>query len=118
MKDKILKRASWGKDLACLRRKEGMTQAQFAEKIGCSVVSVADWETEKKTPRSYTFKKLQKIFPDLPCPKWRNVDRADGFVSLWIDAETKSWLRLESNKSGISRSELIRRIIREVMEND
>ncbi len=54
----LLKR--FGTRLAALRHKQGLTQAQLAEKVNMSVVAIAYLETGKRWARIGTLAKLSK----------------------------------------------------------
>lgn len=50
------------KNLALLRKKSGLTQMQFAKKIGVSTSTVAMWETGQRKPDYHTIMKLCRFF--------------------------------------------------------
>jgi putative transcriptional regulator len=41
-------------DVKSIRRKYGLSQAQFADRFGFSVAAVRDWEQKRKTPEGAT----------------------------------------------------------------
>ena len=41
-------------DVKSIRRKYGLSQAQFADRFGFSVAAVRDWEQKRKTPKGAT----------------------------------------------------------------
>jgi putative transcriptional regulator len=41
-------------DVKCVRRRLGLSQAQFAHRFGFSVAAVRDWEQNRKTPEGAT----------------------------------------------------------------
>lgn len=51
---------AFGKHLAKLRKARGHTQAELAEKIGVSHLSLAYFETGRRWPRPVTLKKIAK----------------------------------------------------------
>ncbi|MBQ8604215.1 MAG: helix-turn-helix domain-containing protein [Oscillospiraceae bacterium] len=50
------------KNLAFLRKKSGLTQMQFAKKIGVSTSTVAMWETGRRKPDYPTIMKICRFF--------------------------------------------------------
>ncbi len=50
------------KNLAFLRKKNGLTQMQFAKKIGVSTSTVAMWETGQRKPDYNTIMKICRFF--------------------------------------------------------
>jgi len=50
------------KNLAFLRKKSGLTQMQFAKKIGVSTSTVAMWETGQRKPDYHTIMKICRFF--------------------------------------------------------
>lgn len=54
--DKLAQR--FGKQLALQRKRQGLTQAQLAEQVGMSVVSIAYLETGKRWARLATLRML------------------------------------------------------------
>ena len=51
-----------GKQLRELRRKNNMTQAQLANKVGVSTGAIGLWETNKREPDNQTLLKFAEIF--------------------------------------------------------
>ena len=60
-----LKKYSLGCCLKRLRWKNGLTQKEFAELIGCSQPSVSMWERESCVPYGQTLEKITELY-DLP----------------------------------------------------
>ena len=50
------------KNLAFLRKKSGLTQMQFAKKMGVSTSTVAMWETGRRKPDYHTIMKICRFF--------------------------------------------------------
>lgn len=93
-----------------LRKKEQLTQAQFAERIGVSKTSVASWETDVYSPEGENLDKLMRIFnvsadyllgkTDIPQPA------SFPFIAIlrdWIDEPDSGGIDALAKKSGISR---------------
>lgn len=53
---------SIGKNIKALRESHGLTQAEFAKKIGVSDKTVSAWELEERTPRMGPVEKICKEF--------------------------------------------------------
>lgn len=51
-----------GKAIKSLRNKQGMTQAELAERIGMSVNAVSAWELGKSFPPKYSIKRICDAF--------------------------------------------------------
>jgi transcriptional regulator with XRE-family HTH domain len=67
--------------LATLRQTLGLSQAELAEKIKCSRVSLICWETNKTTPRRKRLKKWLKALSDAILEvKDNEKRRSDGAV--------------------------------------
>lgn len=47
--------------LKLAREKLGLTQQQFAEKIGAHPKALREWEQNKRTPRGFTLKALNDV---------------------------------------------------------
>ena len=58
----ISKDVSLMKNLAMLRKKSGLTQMQFAKKIGVSTSTVAMWESGRRKPDYNTIMKICRFF--------------------------------------------------------
>ena len=74
-----------------LRNQRSLTQAQLAEMVGVSNVTLGKWENGKSTPADETIAHLATIFAvaakDIDFP--RNTDRQNGTSSWYATPETK-----------------------------
>jgi putative transcriptional regulator len=73
-----------------IRLEAGLTQEQFATKIGVSFPTVNRWENQKAKPSPLALQKLQKIFLSLKKRNQlkHNPDNEDEF--LYASLETKN----------------------------
>lgn len=46
------------------RKKLGLTQAEFAESIGCSIQAVQAWEIDRRNPKPQTFRAILELIID------------------------------------------------------
>lgn len=53
---------SFGKNLKALRKFQGMSQREFAEKMETTQQRVSEWECDKIEPSLYNIMKILKIF--------------------------------------------------------
>jgi putative transcriptional regulator len=59
-----------------LRRQLGLTQEQFARKVGVTCGTVNHWENEKRTPHPYLIHRLLEIKKELSEGKGENPKKA------------------------------------------
>lgn len=73
-----------------IRIETGLTQEQFATKLGVSFPTVNRWENQKAKPSPLAFQKLQKLFLSLKKRNQlkNNPDNTDEFVC--VSPETKN----------------------------
>jgi DNA-binding transcriptional regulator YiaG len=50
--------------IKALRAKLGLTQAQFAERIGVSTAAVITWENEQRVPGRIALRLISQAFPN------------------------------------------------------
>lgn len=53
-----------GKKIKSLRQKLGLTQIQFAAKIGVSKVSIINWETGRRKPMPMAYNRLIELMSE------------------------------------------------------
>ena len=74
----------FGNKIAELRKKNGLTQAELAEKCNLNIRSIQRIESGKVVPRAYTVKILSKeLESELPLPETERLHRLKSFVSLF-----------------------------------
>lgn len=64
-----------GQRIKNVRKKLGMSQRQFAQLLGVTQVSVATWETDKKTPSQMAQRFIDLIGTLRPSMLWITLNR-------------------------------------------
>lgn len=83
--------ADFGEKLTRLRRMEGMTQKELAEKLGRDRATVASWEIGRTKPRTDTLRQLASVFGVSLSyliddnPEQRDLDVPDSFPAEFVD---------------------------------
>jgi DNA-binding transcriptional regulator YiaG len=58
-----------GETIRALRERLGLTQVQFAERVGCAQGAVAMWEANQRHPRGLYARAVRALMKESPPPK-------------------------------------------------
>jgi len=59
-----------------LRERLGLTQEQFAQKVGVTFSTVNHWENGKRTPQPYLFQRLRELKEEVDSEKSKSRRRS------------------------------------------